>query len=324
MAVEPIVVVDLGGTQLRAALCAPDGTILKRVRKKTQASRGPEGVMARVLRAVEGVWPKEGRVQAISMVAPGPLDPFEGVVIGAPNLPGWGHVPVRDILARFGVPVYVNNDANLAALGEHRYGAGRGFDDLIYITISTGIGGGIILDGRLFVGSKGLAGEIGHIVVQPGGALCGCGNRGCLEAMASGTAIGRQARTLAASGRAPAILAAAGGDVRQVTARSVSVAAAQGDKVARKLFRQAGRYIGIAVANLMHLFNPQRFVLGGGVAQAGELLFKPIRRTACRWVLVPEFCAGVDIVPAELGDDAGLMGALAFALDKGRTEGRGT
>ena len=314
---DRIITIDLGGTQLRAALCTPDGTVRKRIRTKTQAKRGPEAVLERVCQAAQEVWPKAGTVQAISMVAPGPLDPFNGVVIGAPNLPGWDHVHVRDVLtARFGLPIFVGNDANLAALGESRYGAGRGFDDLIYLTISTGIGGGIIIGGRLFVGAKGLAGEIGHVVVQPGGPLCGCGNRGCLEAVASGTAIGRQAQTLAGAGRAPAILAAAGGDVTQVSAESAGKAAAQGDKVARKLLSQAGRYIGIGIANLMHLFNPQRFVLGGGVSQTGELLFKPIRRTVRRWALIPQYYEGVDIVPAALGDDAGLLGALALALDE--------
>jgi len=316
MTTDWIIAIDLGGTQMRAALCTPDGTIHKRVRKKTKAQLGPEAVLERICQTAQEVWPENESVQAIGMLAPGPLDPFNGVVMGAPNLPGWDRVPVRDILSgRFELPVYVGNDANLAGLGEHRFGAGRGVDDMIYITISTGIGGGIVLGGKLFVGSKGLAGEIGHMVVQPGGPLCGCGNRGCLEALASGTAIGRQAQTLAASGRAAAILAAAGGDVTQISSKSVGEAAAQGDKVALKLLRQAGRYIGIGIANLMHLFNPQRFVLGGGVSQTGELLFKHIRRTARRSVLIPQYHEGVEILPAALGDDAGLLGALALALD---------
>ncbi len=316
MTTDWIIAIDLGGTQLRAALCTSDGTIHRRVKKKTRAERGPEAVLERVCQAAQEIWPSDDPLRAISMLAPGPLDPFKGIVMGAPNLPGWDHVPVRDILsARFDLPVFVGNDANLAGLGEHRYGAGRGVEDMIYMTISTGIGGGIVTGGKLFVGARGLAGEIGHMVIQPGGPLCGCGNRGCLEALASGTAIGHQAQTLAAHGRAPAILAAAGGDVAQVDSKSVGEAAAQGDKVARKLLDQAGRYIGIGVVNLMHLFNPQRFVLGGGVSQTGELLFKPIRRTVRRRTLIPQYHAGVDIVPAALGDDAGLLGALALALD---------
>ena len=312
-----VIAVDLGGTQLRAALCTPDGTIHQRVSKKTRARRGPEAVLERIGQTIEQIWPQleQGRapVRAIGISAPGPLDPFKGVVLSSPNLPGWDNLPLRDIVSgRFEVPVCVGNDANLAALGEHRFGAGRGYDDMIYMTISTGIGGGIIAGGRLFLGHKGLAGEIGHTVLQPNGPQCGCGNRGCLEALASGTAIGHQAQTLAASGRAPAILAAAQGDATQVSAQSVGLAAAQGDKVALRLLRQAGRHIGIAIANLMHLFNPQCFVLGGGVTQAGELLFKPIRRTAQRNVQVPQYAEGVEIVPAALGDDVGLLGALAL------------
>jgi glucokinase len=309
-----IIAIDLGGTQLRAALGTPDGTIHKRVRRKTRARRGPEALLKRICQTAEQVWPEEEEVRAIGMSVPGPLDPFKGVVLGAPNLPGWDCVPVRDVLKKhFDRPTYVGNDANLAALGEHRYGAGRGYDDMIYITISTGIGGGIILGGQLLLGHKGMAGEIGHMVVQPGGPQCNCGNRGCLEALASGTAIGHQARTLALAGRAPAILEAAGGNLDQVSSACVGKAAAQGDKVATKLLRQAGRNVGVGIVNLMHLFNPQCFVLGGGVTQAGDLIFKPIRRTVRRWTMNPLYWEDTGIVPAELGDDVSLKGALALA-----------
>jgi glucokinase len=314
MATDWIIAIDLGGTQLRAALCTPDGTIHQRVSRKTRARRGLEAVLERICETAEQVWPEEGKVRAIGISAPGPLDPFNGIVLGAPNLPGWERVPLRDIVsARFDLPVFVGNDANLAALGEHRFGAGQGFDDMIYMTISTGIGGGILVGGKLLLGHKGLAGEIGHIVLQPNGPQCGCGNRGCLEALASGTAIGRQALTLAAAGRAPAILAAAGGDLTQISSKSVGEAAAQGDKVAIRLLRRAGRFIGIGIANLMHLFNPQCFVLGGGVTQAGDLLFNPIRRTARRQVQIPQYAEGTEIIPAALGDDVSLLGALTLA-----------
>jgi glucokinase len=313
MATDWFIAIDLGGTQLRAALCTPDGTIHQRVSRKTRAKRGLEAVLERICETAEQVWPEDGNVRAIGISAPGPLDPFKGIVLGAPNLPGWDRVPLRDIVStRFNLPVFVGNDANLAALGEHRFGAGQGYDDMIYITISTGIGGGILVGGKLLLGYKGLAGEIGHIVLQPNGPQCGCGNRGCLEALASGTAIGRQALTLAAAGRAPAILAAAGGDLTQVSSKSVGEAAAQGDKVAIKLLRRAGNFIGIGIANLMHLFNPQCFVLGGGVTQAGDLLFKPIRRTARRRVQIPQYAEGTAIIPAALGDDVSLLGALTL------------
>jgi glucokinase len=313
MATDLIIAVDLGGTQLRAALCTADGTVHNRVSKKTRAKRGPEVVLEHIAQTITEIWPAKDKVRAVGISAAGPLDPYNGVVLGSPNLPGWVNIPLRDIMSeRLGVPIFVGNDANLAALGEHSFGAGRGYDNMVYMTISTGIGGGIIVDGKLLLGHKGLAGEIGHVVLQPNGPQCGCGNRGCLEALASGTAIGRQAQTLAATGRAPAILAAADGDVMLVSAKSVGLAAAQGDKVALKLLRRAGRYIGIAIANLMHLFNPECFVLGGGVTHTGDLLFKPIRRTARRQVQVPQYVTDTKIVPAALGDDVGLLGALAL------------
>ena len=293
-----IIAVDLGGTQLRAALCTPGGTITKRVRKKTRAKRGSKAVLERLCKTAEQVWPDKGRVLAIGISVPGALDRSKGVVVEAPNLAGWKNVPVSDAVSgHLHVPVCVGNDANLAALAEHRFGAGQGVDDMIYMTISTGIGGGIIVGGKLLLGHRGLAGEVGHMVMQPDGPLCGCGNRGCLEALASGTAI----------------LAAAGGDVAQVSCESVGSAAAQGDNVAVDLLRHAGQTIGIAIANLMHLFNPQRFVLGGGVTRTGELLFKPIRRAARRWAQNPRYVEQTEIVPAALGDDVSLLGALALA-----------
>ena len=315
------IAVDLGGTQLRTALCTPDGTITKRVRKKTCPKQGTQAVLERVCSAVEQVWPDEGRMLAIGVSVPGALDRKRGVVVKAPNLANWVNVPVRDFMReRLQAPVYVGNDANLAALAEHRFGAGRGVDDMIYITISTGIGGGIVAGGQLLVGHRGLAGEVGHVVLQPDGPLCACGNRGCLEALASGTAIGRQARTLVASGRAPAILAAAGGDVTQVSSESVGIAAAQGDKVVVDLLAQAGRTIGIAIANLMHILNPRMFVLGGGVTRAGQLLFEPIRSAAQRWAQNPQYVKDTEIVAAALGDDVGLLGALALARSEVGTE----
>lgn len=317
MRTDWIIAIDLGGTHLRAALCTPDGTIHKRVKKKTFAERGLKSVMERVRETAKEVWPEGGNVRAVGMSAPGPLDPTQGVIISPPNLPGWEQVPVRAILSsQLDCPVFVGNDANLAALGEHRFGAGRGFDDMIYITISTGIGGGILVRGKLLLGHKGLAGEIGHMIVQPGGPQCGCGNRGCLEALASGTAIGQQARALASAGRAPEILAAAGDEIDNISSKHVGEAAAQGDQVAVELLHQAGQYIGIGITTLMHLFNPKRFVLGGGVTQTGDLLFEPIRSTVRHWAMTPLYWEETEIVPAELGDDAGLLGALALAAQQ--------
>jgi glucokinase len=214
----------------------------------------------------------------------------------------------------FGVPAFVGNDANLAALGEHRFGAGRGVNDLVYLTISTGIGGGVILDGRLFEGGGGLGGEVGHITVEAEGPPCLCGSRGCLEAVASGPAIARAVRAAIAAGRSSSLVDRVGGDLSRITAREVSEAARDGDDLAREALRRAGFYIGVALVSLMYLLNPALFVIGGSVAKAGDLLFGPIHETVED--RAPEvYRRGVSIRPAALGDDVGLLGALALACD---------
>lgn len=309
--------VDLGGTQIRAARYGRDLVRQERVALPTGAADGQTAVLSRIESAIHAVWPKaNGEVIAIGMAAPGPVDSRSGVVLFAPNLPGWEHFPLRDWLEQtFGVPAFVGNDANLAALGEYRFGAGRGVDDLVYLTISTGIGGGIVLGGRLFEGGRGLGGEVGHIVVDVDGPPCLCGNRGCLEALASGPAIARAARAAIAAGRSSQIRERVGGDLERITAREVSLAAKEGDELAREILRRAGGYIGAAVVSLMYLLNPSLFVIGGSVAKAGELLFEPIRETVA--VRIPEaYRSGVSIRPAALGDDAGLAGTLALILER--------
>ena len=210
---ESLVGVDLGGTQVRAIVCDREGHILSRAATLTLAHEGRDAVIRRILDTIiDAVGPRLWtEIAGIGVGAPGPLNPYSGVVVHAPNLPGWEDVPLRQLIAeRFCVPVALGNDANLAALGEQRFGAGRGVDDLVYMTISTGIGGGIISGGELFLGHGGFAGEIGHQTILAGGPLCGCGNHGCLEALAAGPAIGRMGREAAEEGRGEALLALAG------------------------------------------------------------------------------------------------------------------
>lgn len=309
------IVVDLGGTQIRAARLRANGQMEERVTTPTRASQGLEAVLTRIQTTIHQVWPPRGSVDALGIAAPGPVDPGRGVVRFAPNLPGWENVGLRDLLAGvFEVPTFVGNDANVAALGEHRFGAGRGADDLIYLTISTGIGGGIVLGGRLFEGRQGLGGEVGHIVVEAEGPLCFCGNRGCLEALAAGPAIARAARAALEAGEPSSLRERTGGDVTQITAREVAEAARDGDELARRVFARAGFYIGVALVSLMYLLNPALFILGGSVAKAGDLLFKPIQDTVR--ARAPEiYWKDTPILPAALGDDVGLLGALALAMD---------
>ncbi|HEC34396.1 MAG TPA: ROK family protein, partial [Chloroflexi bacterium] len=305
-----IIVVDLGGTQIRAARCQPDGRMQTRVTMPTCASQGPEAVLARIQKTIRQVWPAKEKVAALGIAAPGPLDARQGVVLFAPNLPGWKDVPLRDRLVEaFGIPTFVGNDANLAALGEHRFGAGQGVDNLVYLTVSTGIGGGIILNGRLFEGGQGLGGEVGHIIVEPEGPLCSCGSRGCLETLASGPAIARAARDALKAGEPSSLPERVAGDHAKITAREVTEVAREGDALAQNVLARAGFYIGVTLVSLMYLLNPSLFIIGGSVAKAGDLLFEPIRETVRS--RAPEiYWRHTPILPAALGDNVGLLGAL--------------
>lgn len=311
-----IVGVDLGGTRIRACLADERGTILARANRLTLAEEGQEAVLHRIVEAVrEAIGEhKASDLAGVGIGAPGPLDPKTGVIFTPPNLPGWHNVPLKAILEEaLGLPVYAGNDANLAALGERHFGAGQGVDDLIYITVSTGIGGGIITDGKLLVGADGAAGEVGHQTIDMNGPRCNCGNIGCLEVLAAGPAIARSAIAAIQRGEETLIAALARetGDI--VTAAHVTRAAHSGDAVARRIIRQAGEYIGVEVVNLLHLFNPRLVIIGGGVAMgAGELLFGPIREMVQARAM--EIYRQTRIVPADLGDDVGLLGAVALVI----------
>ncbi len=309
-----LISVDLGGTQIRAARYLAGGMQELRVALPTGAEDGPEAVLQRIRSAIQQVWPSDERVAAIGIGAPGPVDYKHGVVRFAPNIPGFVDVALRDRLVEaFDVPVFVGNDADVAALGEHRFGAGQGVSSMIYLTISTGVGGGIIIDNKLFSGGNGMGGEIGHMVMDVNGVRCGCGNRGCLETLASGTAIARMARERLEAGATSMLHEMVGGDWSRITAKEVSLAAQQGDALSVELFELAGTYLGAAIVSLMYVINPALFVLGGSVTQAGELLFAPMRRE------IEDRAPAIyrertRLTTAALGADVGLWGALALAL----------
>lgn len=307
-----VVGVDFGGTHLRAALIDDGGKVIKRNKRKTEAHLGPVTVIARIADAVRDVMvdvPAD-EVVGVGVIAPGPSNPYTGVVLKAPNLDGWELIALESALEQhLGKNVWLGNDANLAALAEHRYGAGRGYGHLIYVTVSTGIGGGIIINNQMLLGAQGLAGEIGHMQIIPDGPVCGCGNRGCVEAVASGPNIARVARERIAHGE-DSTLSRLG---ERLTTEHVVRAAQAGDRVAIDVLEEAGGYIGMAIANLIHIFNPQRIIIGGGVSNAGDLLFEPIRKTAKQRTM-PVYHGTYDIVLAGLGDDVGLLGAAALAF----------
>jgi len=303
MAEKLIIGVDLGGTQIRAALADDEGGILRRASCLTLAEEGLKPVIGRIKGAIYEVMGATGReqLQGIGIVAPGPVALRKGIIRDAPNLPGWKNVPLKALMEEeFGLPVFVGNDANLAALAD--------------ITVSTGIGGGIIADNRLLLGAQGFAAEVGHQTIEAHGPRCKCGNIGCLEALAAGPAIARRARELIEDGAETAIADLVGDDLDKITARVVHQAAQAGDPVAIELFRQAGFYIGVGIVNLLHLFNPGLIIIGGGVAKAGALLFEPIRATVRERAMASYYWENTPIVPATLGDDVGLLGAVALVL----------
>ncbi|MBN1487304.1 MAG: ROK family protein [Anaerolineae bacterium] len=312
---QRFIAVDLGGTQIRAARYTADGVQETRVAMPTQASKGLETVLGRIVKAIQQVWAFEGdgRIEAIALGAPGPTDAKQGIVRFTPNISGWHNVPLRDrLLESFSVPVFVGNDADYAALAEHRFGAGQGVTDMIYMTISTGVGGGFIFNNRLYTGA-GLGGEVGHMVVDVNGPRCSCGNSGCLEVMASGTAIARQVKERLMAGEPSLLLEMVKGDIERITAKEVNEAGQQGDALAQEAFATSGMYIGTAIVSLMYMLNPELFVLGGSVTKAGDLLFAPIRETVKQ--RAPEvYRKSTRIVPAVLGDDVGLRGAFALCL----------
>ncbi len=308
--------VDLGGTRIRAARCRPDGTIEARTERMTKAAQGADAVIERINQALTKVWPTDAMaaVKAISVVAPGPIDPWTGVIFTAPNLPGFVNLPLRDRLAAaFKVPVYIGNDANLAGLAEWRFGAARGHDHAIYLTISTGIGGGVIVDGHLLLGSRGLAAELGHITVDRHSAACKCGNIGCIEWLASGTAIVRQTLEHIAAGSQSSIVQRVNGDLDQVNVEVIVQAAAESDQLANAVLDEAFRALGLSIVSLLHIFNPSVVVIGGGVSNMGDRLFKPVQAVVDRHVMSTHYLC--PIVPAQLRGDVGLLGALALALD---------
>ena len=301
------IAVDVGGTQLRVSTYTEEGiTPYQQARIPTKSAQGK--AIDRLMDLIASVWPVEDKVAAIGIAAPGPTNPKSGIIYQAPNIPGWTNLPLRQLLEdRFSAPVCLGNDANLAALGEWRFGAGQGHHNILYLTISTGIGGGVICDDRLLLGENGLAGELGHITVLPDGPLCGCGGRGHLEALSSGTGIAAYVATELAHGRESSLSSSP-----TPNAREISRAAKQGDPLAGEAFARAGKYLGIAMTNFLHSFNSSLIILGGGVSQSGRLLIDPMEAVVRASVMSPEYLSNLTITTAALGDDAGLLGALAL------------
>lgn len=306
--------IDLGGTNVRAIVAGLDGKISGDDRRPSRASDGLdatiEALLASLDQACSEAGVKAGALSGLGVATPGWVDTERGVVPAAPQLIGWRDVPLVEVLQdRLGVTVRLENDANAAALGENVYGAGRGTRHMLYITVSTGVGAGIVADGRLYGGAKGSAGEIGHTIVDPSGPLCGCGNHGCLESLSSGTAIARRAVEAADRGESAALAALREREGR-LSARLVADAARKGDAASVAIYEEAGRFLGIALANAVNLLSPEAIVLGGGVMQAKDL-FLPRAEETMRHFALSEPLKYMRLAEAELGDLAGAMGMIA-------------
>jgi glucokinase len=312
--------IDLGGTKILTSVINPGGEMLSRDHSVTPAARGPEGVIQTILasaeRALEGASMGISRISAVGVGAPGLADTEAGILFTSPNLPGWEDVPLRDIIQeKLKKKAFLINDGSAAAVGEHYFGAAKGVNHFIYVTISTGIGGGIVVDGKILNGFKGMAGEIGHMTIADEGPPCQCGNRGCWEALASGTALAKEARKRIETGADTTILGFADGKIENVTAQTVQSAAEKGDPLANQLIRRTAYYFGVGVANLINIFNPEMIVIGGGLSNMGERLFKPAHKVVEERAFNRAHRT-VRFVKAALGRNSGVLGAAAFAFDE--------
>jgi glucokinase len=301
--------IDIGGTKIALGLGHLDGQLLSLSRLPTQIELGPYRIMQAALdRLEEMALELDAQIAAIGVCCGGPLDRQIGLILSPPNLPNWDEFPIIKVVnERFAVPTLLDNDANAAALGELHHGAGRGLQDFMYMTISTGIGGGLIIRGGVVHGVADAAGEVGHMTVQPDGPLCGCGSRGCLEVLCSGTAIARRARERLLSGNVHSSLSG-----KSITAKLVAEAARDGDALAREVWDETVYYLGIGIGAVISILAPEAVILGGGVSLAGDQLLEPLReQVKSRSRLLP--ADKINILQAALAGDSGVYGSLVLA-----------
>jgi len=310
---------DLGGTNLRAAIVDVEtGDVLHQKSIPTLAREGHEAVMQRMadlfLRVIASAGLQKDDVDGIGIGVPGVLDLEKGETLFLPNLPGtWPHVPLRDTITHHtGIPTALLNDVRSITNGEWRFGAGRGVDTIAVFAIGTGIGGGLVVNGKLHLGIGGTGGELGHTIIDFNGPRCGCGNNGCLEAYASGPAISAMGMKAVSQGLTTSIAELCDYDLNRITPKLIAQAAESGDEIAKDIYEKAGFYIGIAAASVCASIGPRRIIIAGGVSQAGELLLDPIRRTIQERVYVMPV-EQVEVVASKLGNNAGVIGVASWA-----------
>ena len=305
-----VVGVDLGGTKIYTALVDLEGNIIKEKTVETLAQEGEKAVLGRLIETISYVidGTDKSLIKSIGIGSPGPLDVKNGIIIESANLPFKNFEIVKNIRETYDLPTYLDNDANVATLGEFMFGAGKGTENMVFITASTGIGGGAVLNGKLFRGSTGNALEVGHMTVSTEGPRCGCGNVGCAEALGSGTAIGKRAKEAVASNVQTSLK-----NYEDVTSKEVFMEAAKVDRVATQILETSLSYLGIAVANVISNFDPEKVVIGGGVVNGGEIVLETIKREVAHRCM-STFVENCSIEKAVLGGKAGVLGAAALAI----------
>ncbi len=305
-----VIGVDLGGTKIYTALVDLEGNIIKEKTVETLAHEGEQAVMGRIIDTINYVIDGTDKdlIRAIGIGSPGPLDVKNGVIIETANLPFKNFEIVKTIKEEYELPTYLDNDANVATLGEFMFGAGKGTENMVFITASTGIGGGAVLNGKLFRGATGNALEVGHMTVSTEGPRCGCGNLGCAEALGSGTAIGIRAKEAVSTNVKTSLK-----NYDNVTSKEVFKEAANGDRVAKNILNTSLTYLGIAVANTITNFDPEKVVVGGGVVNGGDIVIDTIRNVVEERCMAA-FVENCKIEKAVLGGKAGVLGAAALAI----------
>lgn len=313
--------VDLGGTNIKAALFQQDLSLVKEQRLPTEASRGPAHVLARILEAVGNLLEENepSIADALGIGVPGLLNMEDGISLFSPNFPNWENVPVAEWLEkRLGIPVWIDNDVRVNLYGEWLYGAGAGEQNIVLLTLGTGLGAGVIVDGHVLYGATGSAGEVGHMHIGREGRPCNCGSFGCLGRYVSARGMLRTLREKLDGGRKSVLQEWVNGDLDRITAEMVSRAFDADDLVAVETLQQTGEALGYGLVNIVNLYNPSRVILGGGMAAAGERLFVPARQVVKRHALKIS-AAACSIVAAKLGDAAGMLGAAAYAQHRLQT-----
>lgn len=307
-----VIGIDLGGTKISCALADLEGQVISQNTVPTNAQEGEIPVLNRIIQCVQTVLSNGDitidKVRAIGIGSPGPLDAKTGVIITTPNLPFKNFNLVSPLKEKFGVPVYLDNDANVAAIGEFMFGAAKGTENMIYFTVSTGVGGGAVLNGKVYRGNTSNALEIGHMTVLPDGPRCNCGNIGCLEAVASGTAIGKRGKEAVESKVETSLR-----NYENVTSYEVFKEAKAGDKVAQDIVDSCLNYLGIGVANAIAIFDPEMVIIGGGVSKVGSVVFDKVQEVVNKRCF-KSMADACKILPAGLGTDAGVIGAVALAI----------